>query len=226
MAERVPDDFGRRLKGLRESAGYSQEELASRSGVSRATIANAERGVALPYQRTRNKLAGALGVEGVELSDRPPTDTQTGSFVDHLLPVKMARLRKQIKRRGEEWGLQELERRLLNDPPPSERWALESTKRELSRKSDRKRGKYRGDRIGYLRDRVSDELFDLSWLGPAAYSLAEKLKGERPLPDEELDELEEGLDVVRERLQTIETEVERTQREIDERRASQGPGEG
>lgn len=226
MAHRPTEDFGRRLKELRESAGYSQEELAGLSGVSRATIANAERGVAFPYQRTRNKLARVLGVEGSELSDEPQAGAETGSFVDHLLPVKMARLRKQIKRRGDEWGLEELERRLLNDPPPGERWALESTKRELRRKSDRKRGKYRGDRIGYLRDRVGDELFDLGWLGPAAYSLAEKLKGERHLPEEELDELEEGLDVLRERLKTIDTEVERTQREIDERRARPGLGEG
>ena len=58
-----------RLRGLRDRASLSQEELAERAGVSRATIAALELGKRKPHPKTRRKLAEALGVEPHELSD-------------------------------------------------------------------------------------------------------------------------------------------------------------
>jgi transcriptional regulator with XRE-family HTH domain len=58
-----------RLRELRDRASLSQEELAERAGVSRATIADLELGNRKPQPKTRRKLAAALGVEPHELSD-------------------------------------------------------------------------------------------------------------------------------------------------------------
>jgi len=57
-----------RLRELRDRASLSQQELAARAGVSRATIADLERGNRKPQPKTRRKLAEALGVEPYELS--------------------------------------------------------------------------------------------------------------------------------------------------------------
>lgn len=57
-----------RLRGLRERASLSQMELAQRSGVSRATIADLEAGKRPARPATRRKIAAALGVEPHELN--------------------------------------------------------------------------------------------------------------------------------------------------------------
>ena len=51
------------LRSLRERAALSQEDLAEKSGVSRATIADLEAGKRPARPSTRRKLADALGVE-------------------------------------------------------------------------------------------------------------------------------------------------------------------
>ena len=56
-----------RLRELRDEASLSQMELAQRSGVSRATIADLEAGKRPARPSTRRKLAEALGVEPKEL---------------------------------------------------------------------------------------------------------------------------------------------------------------
>jgi transcriptional regulator with XRE-family HTH domain len=58
-----------RLRELRDRAALSQEDLAQRSGVSRATIADLEAGKRPARPSTRRKLAKALGVSPHELSD-------------------------------------------------------------------------------------------------------------------------------------------------------------
>jgi transcriptional regulator with XRE-family HTH domain len=58
-----------RLRELRERAALSQEDLAKRSGVSRATIADLEADKRPARPSTRRKLAEALGVTPVELMD-------------------------------------------------------------------------------------------------------------------------------------------------------------
>jgi transcriptional regulator with XRE-family HTH domain len=52
-----------RLRRIREQAGYSQQALADKSGVSQHTISEIELGRRKPQGRTLRKLAGALGVE-------------------------------------------------------------------------------------------------------------------------------------------------------------------
>lgn len=56
-----------RLKELRDRAAMSQEDLAKRSNVSRATITDLELGKRPARPSTRRKLAEALGVEPHEL---------------------------------------------------------------------------------------------------------------------------------------------------------------
>ena len=57
------------LRELRDRASLSQEELAERAGVSRATIADLELGKRSPQPKTRRKLAEALGVEPHQLGE-------------------------------------------------------------------------------------------------------------------------------------------------------------
>lgn len=56
-----------KLKELRDRASLSQMDLAEASGISRATIADLERGKRPARPSTRRKLAKALGVEPYEL---------------------------------------------------------------------------------------------------------------------------------------------------------------
>lgn len=58
-----------RLRELRERAALSQEDLAERSNVSRATIADLEGGKRSARPSTRRKLAEALSVRPDKLSD-------------------------------------------------------------------------------------------------------------------------------------------------------------
>jgi predicted ATPase/DNA-binding XRE family transcriptional regulator len=56
-----PTEFGRRLRGLREAAGLSQEELAARAGLTAKGIGALERGERRhPQPHTLRSLAGAL----------------------------------------------------------------------------------------------------------------------------------------------------------------------
>ncbi|MEV6207298.1 helix-turn-helix domain-containing protein [Kitasatospora sp. NPDC051914] len=58
------DDFGRRLRELRTSAGLSQEQLSHAAGVSVRALADLERGRARgPQRRTVQALASALGLD-------------------------------------------------------------------------------------------------------------------------------------------------------------------
>jgi predicted ATPase/DNA-binding XRE family transcriptional regulator len=57
--------LGALLWSLREAAGWTQEELAERAGVSSRTISDTERGLrSRIYADTANRLAAALGLEG------------------------------------------------------------------------------------------------------------------------------------------------------------------
>lgn len=57
-----------RIKELRESHGLTQEQLASKSGVSRATISALENGKSVDIKAgTLHKLAQALGVHVSDL---------------------------------------------------------------------------------------------------------------------------------------------------------------
>ena len=70
MKGRSSDDdrgFGSRIRQAREARGWSQEELATRSAVSRPSIARIERGDDVSTA-TLGKVASALGL-AVELTD-------------------------------------------------------------------------------------------------------------------------------------------------------------
>lgn len=56
-------DYGQKLKILRMRAGITQQQLADRSGVSRAAIASLETGRRKPTLDTAELLAAALNVK-------------------------------------------------------------------------------------------------------------------------------------------------------------------
>lgn len=60
-----------RLKELRESAGLSQVELASKVGVTQGFISHIELGIREPALGLTKKLASALGVSVAELLGEP-----------------------------------------------------------------------------------------------------------------------------------------------------------
>ena len=63
-------EFSEKLKNIRISKGWSQEEAAERSGISRRTIQNYESGNMLPKKRsTYTVLADTFGVEEAVLLD-------------------------------------------------------------------------------------------------------------------------------------------------------------
>jgi transcriptional regulator with XRE-family HTH domain len=63
-------EFAEKLKNIRISKGWSQEEAAERSGISRRTIQNYESGNMLPKKRsTYTVLADTFGVEEAVLLD-------------------------------------------------------------------------------------------------------------------------------------------------------------
>ena len=65
----VPERFAENLISLRHSAGFSQEELASRAAVHRTQISLMEGGERLPRLETLVKIVGALGVTCGDLLD-------------------------------------------------------------------------------------------------------------------------------------------------------------
>ena len=63
-------EFAEKLKNIRISKGWSQEEVAERSGISRRTIQNYESGNMLPKKHSTYKvLAETFGVEEAVLVD-------------------------------------------------------------------------------------------------------------------------------------------------------------
>lgn len=64
---RESTDFGARLRGLRQKAGLTQEDLADRAGLSVNGISALERGTRRqPYPHTVRMLADALGLSELE----------------------------------------------------------------------------------------------------------------------------------------------------------------
>jgi transcriptional regulator with XRE-family HTH domain len=75
MTEKVDKTIGSRLKELRVNAGLSLNELAARSGVSRAMIGRIERAESSATAALLGKLCAALDITlsaVIGLSDRPP----------------------------------------------------------------------------------------------------------------------------------------------------------
>jgi transcriptional regulator with XRE-family HTH domain len=62
----------KRLRHIRERAGYSQQALADESGVGQHTISEVELGRRKPHGRTLRKLASVLGVKVADFYDDDP----------------------------------------------------------------------------------------------------------------------------------------------------------
>lgn len=89
--KKVATALSLRIKGLREQAGMSQQELAQRAALSVSQVAKLEQGIkADPRASTLLALAGALGV-------RP------GELLDELLPAGADARDKLSKEEKREW---------------------------------------------------------------------------------------------------------------------------
>src|SRR6476661_8513317 len=65
MKQRAPRSFGAQLKGLREAAGFTQEELATIAGLSVHAVSALERGQRRrPHVDTIRALSSALDLSG------------------------------------------------------------------------------------------------------------------------------------------------------------------
>jgi len=62
------------LREVRRRKFLNQRELAERAGVSRATINAIEAGKTRPYMHTIRAIAGALGIDPVEVDWQPMAD--------------------------------------------------------------------------------------------------------------------------------------------------------
>lgn len=60
--DQIDRDIGRRVHALRGAAGLSLEQLAERSGVSRAMLSRIERGESSPTAQLLNRVCAGLGV--------------------------------------------------------------------------------------------------------------------------------------------------------------------
>ena len=73
MPDGAPDvaaRFGAVVRGRREAAGYSQEELAERAGLHRTYVSLIERGRRTASIATLERLAAALGSSMTELVEQ------------------------------------------------------------------------------------------------------------------------------------------------------------
>ena len=67
MSQETDVPFGAHLRRLREASGFTQEELAARSGLSTDAVSALERGLRKrPYPHTVRSLADALGISEEE----------------------------------------------------------------------------------------------------------------------------------------------------------------
>lgn len=68
------EDFGQRIRSLRQNAGLTLQELGQKAGIGFSTIAKVERGQLSPTYETILRLAQGLSVDVAELfSQSPPT---------------------------------------------------------------------------------------------------------------------------------------------------------
>lgn len=88
--------FGRHVRSLRKARGYTQEQLADRSGLASDTIRRLERHEFSPSLKTLRKLASGLGLPLVTLLEAMevggPVDLETRELLELLrtpgLPVR------------------------------------------------------------------------------------------------------------------------------------------
>jgi len=76
-AHRPSTRFGPVIRALRESRGWSQEQLAGQASLNRSYMGEIERSAAMPSLATAEKLAHALDVALSELISRCETAAST-----------------------------------------------------------------------------------------------------------------------------------------------------
>lgn len=117
----VAEQIGTRIKDARTKAGYTQKELAERSGMATVTVQQYERGIREPRSGYLQRIADTLGITSdylYGLTDDPDTRIATQADFDHF---------------GEKeppggWGLAETEKKMLykfRHLPPEDRLRIE-----------------------------------------------------------------------------------------------------
>ncbi len=74
-------NIGERIRKYRKAIGYTQKELAEKSGVATVSVQQYERGIRQPRLEQLRRIASALGVEWTELV---PENQQGQTVVDHM----------------------------------------------------------------------------------------------------------------------------------------------
>src|SRR6188474_3091656 len=99
MKTGAPGTFGARLKALRETAGFTQEELATISGLSVHAVSALERGERRrPHVDTVRALAAALDLNGparetlVKTARAPAADAAVDELIGVPLPIALTGL--------------------------------------------------------------------------------------------------------------------------------------
>lgn len=102
----APVSIGRRVVALREKRGWSQVELAKRSGLNSQTVHRIEHGVSDASVKSRQGLAKAFGIavaqldESVEDHDEPtPPFLPLGALTEAQLLESVAALVRELERR-------------------------------------------------------------------------------------------------------------------------------
>jgi transcriptional regulator with XRE-family HTH domain len=93
-------EAGRRLAQLRDSRGWSQEELAYKAGVSTKTVSRFENGRHDGRRSTIKKFADALEVSEAQLVGPPPNPLGLGQRTpeDQELATLVTALRREVER--------------------------------------------------------------------------------------------------------------------------------
>lgn len=85
MASQVEKLLGRRVAAYRETAGLTQERLASKVRVAVETISRLERGTSIPSVVRLERIAKALGIELRDLFDFPGRPSARDEALDALV---------------------------------------------------------------------------------------------------------------------------------------------
>jgi len=77
--------LGMRIKTLRKASGYTQQELADRTAVSRIYIQALESNRRLPSMKLLNRMADALDVDVTDLVQSMPSDNRGRLHLEEVL---------------------------------------------------------------------------------------------------------------------------------------------
>jgi len=89
----MADGFGGRLRDLRIARGWTQQQLAEASSVTRGALSHLEAGRRKPFSDTAERLASALGVSVAELLEgRRAAPAELVGLVSELAPRERQQL--------------------------------------------------------------------------------------------------------------------------------------